>query len=84
MDDGYTQPSAVLGTRGVNEITSNDVIAVLGPIWHDKPTTAKRVRQWIGAVLTWAVAQGFRPDNPADAVKVVWSCPVFVDPFRRA
>ena len=60
-----------IGARGVNEITSNDVIAVLGPIWHDKPTTAKRVRQRIGAVLTWAVAQGLRPDNPADAVKAV-------------
>ena len=60
-----------IGARGVNEITSNDVIAVLGPIWHAKPTTAKRVRQRIGAVLAWAVAQGFRPDNPADAVKAV-------------
>ena len=60
-----------IGARGVNEISTEDVIAVLGPIWHDKPTTAKRVRQRIGAVLTWAVAQGFRPDNPADAVKAV-------------
>ena len=60
-----------LGDRGVDEISTEDVIAVLGPIWHSKPTTAKRVRQRIGAVLTWAVAQGLRPDNPADAVKAV-------------
>ena len=60
-----------IGARAVNEISTEDVIAVLGPIWHDKPTTAKRVRQRIGAVLTWAVAQGLRPDNPADAVKAV-------------
>ena len=60
-----------IGARGVDEVSTEDVIAVLGPIWHDKPTTAKRVRQRIGAVLTWAVAQGFRPDNPADAVKAV-------------
>ena len=59
------------GARGVDEITTEDVIAVLSPIWHSKPTTAKRVRQRIGAVLTWAVAQGLRPDNPADAVKAV-------------
>ena len=59
------------GPRGVDEISTEDVTAVLGPIWHDKPTTAKRVRQRIGAVPTWAVAQGFRPDNPADAVKAV-------------
>ena len=60
-----------IGARGVDEITTEDVIAVLSPIWHSKPTTAKRVRQRIGAVLTWAVAQGLRPDNPADAVKAV-------------
>lgn len=62
-----------LGARGVDEVSTEDVIAVLSPIWHDKPTTAKRVRQRIGAVLTWAVAQGLRPDNPADAVKAVLS-----------
>ena len=59
------------GDRGVDEISTEDVIMVLGPIWHSKPTTAKRVRQRIGAVLTWAVAQGLRSDNPADAVKAV-------------
>ena len=59
------------GARGVDEISTEDVIAALSPIWHAKPTTAKRVRQRIGAVLTWAVAQGLRPDNPADAVKAV-------------
>ena len=60
-----------LGARDVDEVSTEDVIAVLRPIWHDKPTTARRVRQRIGAVLAWAVAQGFRPDNPADAVKAV-------------
>ena len=39
--------------------------AVLIPIWHDKPETARRVRQRIGAVMKWAVAMGYRPDNPA-------------------
>jgi len=59
------------GDQGVDEISTEDVIAVLSPIWHTKPTTAKLVRQRIGVVLTWAVAQGLRPDNPADAVKAV-------------
>ena len=59
------------GDCGVADISTEDVIEVLSPIWHSKPTTAKRVRQRIGAVLTWAVAQGLRPDNPADAVKAV-------------
>ena len=60
-----------LGARGVDDVSTEDVLAVLSPIWHTKPTTAKRVRQRIAAVLTWAVAQGMRPDNPADAVKAV-------------
>ena len=60
-----------LGDRGVDDVSAEDVLAVLAPIWHDKATTAKRVRQRIGAVLAWAVAQGLRSDNPADAVKAV-------------
>lgn len=30
------------------------------PIWLDKPETARRVRQRIGAVLNWAYAKGHR------------------------
>ena len=46
-------------------MTTADVLAILTPIWHDKPETARRVRQRIGAVMKWAVAMGYRPDNPA-------------------
>ena len=60
-----------LGAISVADVSTEDVIAVLSPIWHAKPTTAKRVRQRIGAVLTWAVAQGLRPDNPADSARAV-------------
>ena len=60
-----------IGARGVHEISTEDLIAALGPIWHTKPTTAKRVLQRIGAVFAWAVANKERPDNPADAVKAV-------------
>ncbi len=54
-----------LGRRSVSDVTTADVMAVLTPIWHEKPETARRVRQRIGAVMQWAVAQGLRPDNPA-------------------
>ena len=37
---------------------------VLLPIWSTKRETARRVRQRIGAVMKWAVAQGYREDNP--------------------
>ena len=58
-----------LGRRSVSDVTTADVMSVLTPIWHEKPETARRVRQRIGAVMKWAVAQGLRQDNPAgDAI----------------
>lgn len=44
------------------------VLAVLTPIWLAKAETARRVRQRIGTVMKWVVAQGWRQDNPADAI----------------
>ena len=58
-----------LGRKSVDEITTADVMAVLIPHWHTKTETMRRVRQRIGAVMKWAVAQGHRGDNPAgDAI----------------
>ena len=57
------------GKKRVSEVTSADVLAVLLPLWHTKPPTAQAVRQRIGTVMKWAIAKGFRPDNPAgDAI----------------
>ena len=64
---GYVFPR--LGQRSVADITTADVMAVLMPIWNEKPETARRVRQRISTVMKWAVAQGYRADNPAgDAI----------------
>ena len=38
---------------------------MLAPIWNAKCVTASRVRQRIGAVMKWAIAQGHCSDNPA-------------------
>ena len=58
-----------LGRKRVDQITTADVMAVLIPHWHTKNETMRRVRQRIGAVMKWAVAQGYRDDNPAgDAI----------------
>ena len=54
-----------LGRKSVAAITTADVLAVLTPIWNSKRETARRVRQRIGAVCKWAVAEGHREDNPA-------------------
>ena len=63
----YAMPR--LGDRRVDAVTTGDVMAVLLPIWSSKRETARRLRNRIGAVMKWAVAQGFRADNPAgDAI----------------
>ena len=54
-----------LGAMSVDAIAGADVMDVLLPIWFTKRDTARTVRQRIGAVMKWAVAQGHRPDNPA-------------------
>ena len=58
-----------LGDRCVDAVTTGDVMAVVLPIWSTKRETARRLRHRIGAVMKWAVAQGYRTDNPAgDAI----------------
>ena len=60
-----------IGHRPVSEVTSADMLAILGPIWHTQPVRAKSVKQRIHAVLEWAVAMNLRNDNPADRVRHV-------------
>ena len=62
--EAYAFPK--LGKMKVQDVTTADVLAVLTPIWTKIPETAKRVRQRIGTVMKWAIAQGWRQDNPAD------------------
>ena len=63
----YVMPR--LGDKLIDRITTADVMAVLMPIWNDKRETARRVRQRMSAIFRWAVAQGYREDNPAgDAI----------------
>ncbi len=58
-----------VGRKRVDRISSADVMGVLLPIWNEKHQTAKRVRQRISTVMRWAIAQGYRVDNPAgDAI----------------
>lgn len=54
-----------IGSKLVTDIASADILSVLPPIWTQKPETASRVRQRMETVLDWAVAQGYRSDNPA-------------------
>lgn len=52
--------------RPIEEVTTTDVLALLQPIWLDKPETASRVRQRIERILDAATVKGYRlGDNPA-------------------
>ena len=59
----YVEPA--LGSKRVSEVTTADLLTVLVPHWHERAETMRRVKQRLGAVLGWALAQGHRDDNPA-------------------
>ncbi len=62
--DAYAMPH--LGTLAVDAITTDDVMAVVGPIWTTKTETAARVRGRIEAILDFAKVRGMRGgENPA-------------------
>lgn len=61
-----TYACAELGQMLVSDITVQDVLRVLEPIWRTKTETASRLRGRIEAVLAWATVAGHRTgDNPA-------------------
>ena len=62
----YVLPS--LGAKSVAEVTAGDILAVLTPLWATKAETARRLKGRLSAVLRWAVAQQYRPDDPTAAV----------------
>lgn len=62
----YTFPR--IGKKKVGEVSTADVLAVLSPIWNEKRETARRVKQRIGMVMKWAVAKGWRQDDPSVAI----------------
>ena len=54
-----------LAHKSVDQLTTADMMAVLLPIWTGKYVTARKVLHRVSAVMKWAVAQGYRTDNPA-------------------
>ena len=74
-----------IGRKRVDRIASVDVMGVLLPIWNEKHHTAKRVRQRISTVMRWAIAQGYRVDNPAgDAIGAALPKPPRVQKHYKA
>ena len=54
-----------LGRRRIDKITTGDLLTVLAPLVHSKPAVASLLKLRLGMVMRWAVAKGYRPDNPA-------------------
>ena len=54
-----------IGEKPINEITREDVLNILKPIWLEKNETASRVRGRLENVLAYAVTDGILPSNPA-------------------
>ncbi|NNE79997.1 MAG: integrase arm-type DNA-binding domain-containing protein [Silicimonas sp.] len=62
--DTYAVP--IIGSKPVAEITVQDVLSVLNPIWTTKTETASRLRGRIEGVMAWSTVKGHRDgDNPA-------------------
>ncbi len=61
----YAYPT--MGPLPVAGIETSHVLAALEPIWTEKAETASRVRQRIETILSYAMAQRWRPEglNPA-------------------
>jgi integrase len=54
------------GKTPVGEVTRDDVMECLKPIWENKNETASRLRGRIESILDWATVLGYRTgDNPA-------------------
>ena len=53
--------------RPVDRIDTNDILDFLAPLALEKPETARKGRVFLGQIFKWAVAKGYRLDDPTDA-----------------
>ena len=51
----------------VDNISIDDVIGVLAPIYRDRETLGRTLRQRIRSIFSYAQSKAWRSDNPADA-----------------
>lgn len=66
--EAYAFPK--MGKRPVFAVDQSDILRALGPIWVEKPETARRVRQRIRTVLDWARAHGMgEGSHPVDGIE---------------
>ncbi|MCU7888627.1 MAG: hypothetical protein KZQ66_02370 [Candidatus Thiodiazotropha sp. (ex Lucinoma aequizonata)] len=54
----YARP--IIGHKPVEQITTNDILAIIQPIWYEKNETAKRVQRRIENILNYSAAHNYR------------------------
>ncbi len=60
----------VIGRKRVSTIGAADLIAVLEPIWTDKPHQARKIRRRLVQVLQFAKARGWRTEPVPEAHEI--------------
>lgn len=55
-----------IGQRQIDAIAPADVLAFLAPLTIKTPATGVKVKSVLNQIFKWAIAQGYRTDNPAD------------------
>ena len=63
--DIYVLPR--IGDMRVNHVGREQVLAILVPLYADKPESARKCRIRLKAVFSWCQSHGFIEGNPADA-----------------
>ena len=61
----------ILGDLVVDRIETADLMRVLVPLWRRQRVTGHRLRQRIAGVMAWAVAAGYRQDDPTSTPSAV-------------
>jgi integrase len=57
----------VLGKLPASNIDTQLILQVLGEIWNDKTTLARKLRGWLEQILDFATTRGMREDTPNPA-----------------
>ena len=56
----------VIGNKSIDDITMDDILRILNPIWHTKTVSADRLRGRLEWIFSSAIARGLRTQsNPA-------------------
>ena len=63
-----------IGSLRVDSVDEKDIVAVLSPLWREKPAAARKLRQRMGTVLDFAKGSGWRATGaPRDGLRPLLS-----------